>query len=1309
MNEDGIDHAAIKRMLWHEIGDKRVTVPQTDLRDRPESLVILGEAGMGKSHLLEWLSTLPGYSLCTARQLINRRNPLTLLDNAEVLVIDALDEVSAHKDGDAIDLVLRKLGELNYPRFVMSCRVADWRSATGCETIREQYASHPIEFHLEPFTDDDVIALLGTNLGAEKAASVIRHFSLRGLGGLLRNPQTLQMIANVAGSGSLPETRAELFERAIELLRVEHKVSKAEKKPAKATGLDASGAAFAALILTGSEVITRAATVDDNDGELPIAEIVRLPGGTAIDAMLDTRLFRANGSDRFSYWHRRVGEYLGAQWLAKRANSPRRRGRLLSLFHSHGLVPANLRGIHAWLARDPALAQAVIERDPLGVIEYGDAGVLTALQAHQLLIALRRLAERDPFFYDWGTPSAHGIFQPELIGDIRQIISLSRSPFALRLFLVKAIKGTPTISSFKEDLRNLILDPKTVFAIRSAAAETLASLQTDDDEWRSIIRALRAFGDDQSIRLALEVLDTVGYAYADDAMIIGLIVLGSAVDVRISGVLYALERDLPDDRIDGILDGLATAVSGLGGPHGRPGDKALTDFAYTRVTRRLVTGNVSANKLWTWLEPFIASNGYGIERQRQLEEFLRADDSLRRAMQRLVILEQPGNQRVWQRVQRLCDRSVGLQPSAEDIVMLLQSLDPEDHADERWRELVELTQHDGEVGAEVRAAARPFTAGRSALHEWIETLANRPVPEWKIELAEREQHARAQQKRENDEQRKNYAAHIDRIRSGDYGWIIGPAKAYLRLFYDLGSDVPAHERVAQWLGEDIASAAHEGFEYFLAIDPPKPSATDISEALSEGKSWDAEYIVVAAFAERVRRGASLADLPDERLQAGLFVLRNNRFDNRAGIEGIERTVEKEIVRRGKLKDAMKLYYEPQLRAQCKHVHGLYSLMQDDAHADFAADLALEWLEKFVELPANVEGQLLGRVIRSRRSEDLRQIVTQRECLNDVQRRHTWDAAGLTVDFDQTAGQLAQATINPQLLWHLRAWSSAFSDPAQIEWIVSNFRQLWPMAKHPSGGWSGDSNPWDASEYLVHLLRRLGGNHGDQAMMALEHLQNASPDGYTDMIRSITWEQARLRVETRYVPPSISAIEAIASDLPPITAADLQALMIQELSIVQAKVKSDDAESWRGFFDDHRVPYAEERCRDHLLGLLRQGSGGIQLEPETHVAGDKEVDISCSTGTLRIPIEVKGQWNRDLWRGADTQLDRLYASDWRAERRGIYLVLWFGDQSKRSKQLTSPGRGKKRPCTPNGLLDALAAGSKAAQEGRTAIFLLDLAR
>jgi len=58
-----------------------------------------------------------------------------------------------------------------------------------------------------------------------------------------------------------------------------------------------------------------------------------------------------------------------------------------------------------------------------------------------------------------------------------------------------------------------------------------------------------------------------------------------------------------------------------------------------------------------------------------------------------------------------------------------------------------------------------------------------------------------------------------------------PPKSISIFFYDVGPEVPAHERVSQWLGNDIGIAAHMGFEAFLRVDPPTLTARDIAASL----------------------------------------------------------------------------------------------------------------------------------------------------------------------------------------------------------------------------------------------------------------------------------------------------------------------------------------------------------------------------------------------------------------------------------------------------------------------------------------------
>lgn len=563
---------SIARKLWYEANGERVFLTQSEIAGRTESLIILGEAGMGKSFLLEWLAQSPHFAFCTARQLINRHSPATLLNNARVLVIDALDEVSAQKDGDGVDLVLRKLGELGCPPFILSCRVADWRSATGRETIREQYGQRPLELHLQAIDDADAIAFLADQLDIGSAEAVVAHFSQRGLQGFLGNPQTLELVGRVAGKGPLPETRGELFERAIEVLRVEHRDDKAENQLARMTGLDAAGAAFASLILTGNEAIVRSASANSAFGDMQIAEIMRLPGGDAVRQMLDTRLFKADGADRFSYSHRRIGEFLGARWLANLANTRRKRARLLSLFHGRSLVPASLRGIHAWLARDPALAPAVLAADPMGVIEYGDTDNLSIEHARLLLASLSDLSKDNPRFRVSAPYSIRGIVQPALLDEVRELIISSDTSFALRLTLVESVKGSSIASSLTTELRGLVLDQNSFFAIRRSAGAALVGID-DNGIWDSTVQTLYALGDRLSIRLALELVHEVGYARFADSLIIDLVVAYTSLESRTIGVLWELQRRIPVSRLETLLDLYASRVRGMEDRDQRRGKK----------------------------------------------------------------------------------------------------------------------------------------------------------------------------------------------------------------------------------------------------------------------------------------------------------------------------------------------------------------------------------------------------------------------------------------------------------------------------------------------------------------------------------------------------------------------------------------------------------------------------------------------------------------------------------------------------------------------------------------------------------------
>lgn len=1314
-------HPILPRRLWHETKEGRCFTEQAALIGRREPLIILGEPGMGKTELLRWLGQQPGHAYCTARQLRNARpDPRRLLGNATTLVIDALDELSVQGDGDAVDLVLQKLGEANHPPFVLSCRAADWRNATGITAIREQYGDVDLlVLHLEPLTQEEVHQLLAAELGGDVAHAdrVVTHFGDAKLAGLLSNPQTLELVARVAKAGSLRKTKVELFERAVDLLRREHRGSAADKQPDEATALDAAGAAFAALILTGSEALV-VETADPADGEILLTEAAALPGARKLSAVLSSRLFGTAGTtNRFSYWHRRIGEFLGSRWLARQADTAMKRKRLLALFQSNSVVPASLRGLHAWLAHHSTeLAPAVIDADPMGVIEYGDADGLSLSQAQLLLAALKKTAERDPRFRDWQEYSLKSVVQPPLLDDVRTIINDPGAEFGLRLLLIEAVKGSPVAEPLRCDLRRIVLDPSTVFAHRSRAVEALVALGRED--WPTIVSSLQAADGNNDVRIALEIVDEVGFPPFSDETIVGLIITEAQREDRVVGVLTRVEEAVPSARVESLLDQLVSQIALLGDRHERLGNNELTDFGYELVSRRLSMGPVDAARLWAWLRPFDEAAGYNRAARTTVHDFIRNDDQLRRAGQRLVLLDEPGPKSVWQRAWRLTSRSSGFAPTPEDVIVLLNALDPADRNDEKWRDLLQLTSHSATEGAEAREVAKRRVAKRSDMLAWIDKLAEPNIPEWKIRQDEKERQRLSKRAVKWQEHRQGFATQIDAMRRGEFSAVLNPAKAYLGLFHDMNDEAAPLDRLTEWLGPELCGAAVEGFEAFLQSGDP-PSADQIADSHARSLSWNAIAIVVAALAERVRRGTGFASVSDDRLTTGFYELRHSRIDHQAKLEALKPAVEAEMRQRGLVDVAIRRWIEPQLEQRRAHVDQLYALMRDDVDEARAADLATEWLDRFVDMVAEPEAEMIARLIGSRRFETLRSLATARLMQTlSVDRRHSWDAVAFLTDFEAAGERLRKvAAADPDLIWSIRRQIASdrgrtVTAPLSVDqlvWLAKTFRGVFPSVSQPTGVSSGDTNPWDASEFLGSVVRRLGAMTSDEAVAAMSALRDAPADSYTTYLRILSAEQQRKHAEQHYRPPILAEVRGIVEAQAPQTVVDLQTTLIELLDQVQKRARSDPADPWRGFYTDAGAPYDEERCRDHLLTMLGVRPESIDLMPEGHLADDKRADIIALLHGMRAPIEIKGQWHPELWRAADTQLDRLYANDYAAERRGIYLVLWFGNNVSTSKRPRAPARGSKRPQDSDTLRLGLSATSTAAQQGRVAIVVLDLER
>lgn len=1310
----------LPRRLWYVDKNGQQWLGQDELLARAEPVVVLGEPGMGKTELLKTLGDADGNAFCRATKLINRPRPETLIGNATRLVVDALDEVAAQRQGDAVDLVLQKLGQLDYPLFVLSCRVAEWRSAIASGAIAEQYDVAPLEVHLEPLTRDEQLLLLIEMTGDASRAKLLRnHFEAFGPD-FLGNPSTLELIAALPAE-ALPDTTTALFEQAVETLRYER--NKVKDELPREAALDAAGAAFAGMILSGNARIVDkpGGQIDPDDKALPLNEIEAFDHGN-VGRAADTKLFAADRSEGLTYTHRRVGEFVGAGWLAARADTRPKRRRLLELFLSHGLVPASLRGLHAWLARDPELANAVIDADPMGVVEYGDAEALTTGQARQLFAALERLAADNPRFMNWREYRAASLVTLSLMEEVERVVRDPTAEFGLRALLLQQLKGAQTAEKLRGLLRQLMLDDSESYGIRQPSAEALISLGGED--WPTLLEQLRRSASENSLRLAHELLDDIGLETFSDEQIVDIVlardgltltpVTGQPDHNTVMG-FYRLADKVPMARLDGILDLFAYYAKALLPRQAGLEENDLIDLQYALILKRLNGGEpIDPSRLWRWLEPFEKQSSYHRDHGKQLVDWLEANALVRQAIQRLVLLDNAGEKDVWQRAWPLHRDAINLYPKQGDIVALLDSMSL---ADTRWREVLDLGQTWGEEGRPLREAATRFAAGRPEDLAWIEAKAERPIPNWERKQEEEARKRDEERAAQHAEHRREFVGNIKRLAAGDFGVILAPAQAYLKRFRDIGDGVPAHERVAQWLGEDVAAAAHAGFEAFLQAKPPRPRAAEIARSFAESRRWPAGDVIVAALAERVRTMEQPFDgLSSERLAAGIYECWHGAIDDHAGLKKLAPLLEAELKRRRQWKRVVRLFVEPQLRRRAQHVSRLWEIMRGN-DGGLGAELAENWLIRCPGMSGEAEIEMVDRLFRSNRRDVLRSLLADRQTrvLSD-ERRRDWEAIALIVDFEAARARLGSA-IDPTLLWRLRAriggrryHDDGEGPPAvlsvdQLAWIIATFRTLWPSADRPGSVTTGDVNPWDASEYLWSLIQRLGNDISPEAITSLAKLRDAPTDGYTTALRIVAAEQRQKQADETYIPPRLDEIKAVLDAGPPAAVADLRSIVVNELEELGRRLRGSSEDEVR-FFWRGGQPIIENDCRDLVVSLLRGHLLPLSIYPmdEADMPDGKRADIVFYHDSLWLPVEAKRQQHKDLWNAIEHQLERFYTGHWQAERQGIYLVFWFG------AGFGTPSRpdGGAKPTTA-AELQALLDAQAASKGGRVQVVVLDLSR
>ncbi|WP_391349256.1 NACHT domain-containing protein [Azospirillum sp. A23] len=1306
-----------RRLRFTDRGGDLRTVDEAGMLAIPGAKIILAEPGMGKSELLRRAGHVLGVEPVTAISFMLAKNASRFAEPGKLLLIDGLDEAMARREGDAVDQILAQLQDAGCPNFVLSCRAREWQART-INGLRPLYGAEPTVFTIEPFDDQEALAFLARQHPGADAEHVLRHLDEHGLSDFYRNPLTLGLMGRVAETKTaLPRTRAALFEQVCALIWPEHDANRQDLGLAKLgeeQALSAAGAIAAGLILAGAEAVSLVGPAHLQEGDVRLADLASLPSAEAASVIVSSKLFVSVGVGRAKPVHRVIGEYLGARWLARQAATPRTRRRLLAQLHGNG-VAASLRGLHAWLAvHSSMMAEPVIAADPYGVLRYGETAELTTAQADRLFEALCALSAEDPYFRgtDWDGHTAAGLAVPVLRNKIDAVIGSASSNEHLRSLLIEAVRGTPMAGDLVATLEATVLSGDRFYRAREDAAEALLP-HRDRDWWRSTIELLRDQGTEDATRLARHLIDRIDCDVSDDLLVstlfaeMGVLVCllprgsnGRHVTVR---SYHWLVWKLPTERLSRVLD-IVAEYSGLLRSRDWQSWYDVADVVAALMVRAIDEGAVGpaqAPSFWRWLG-VIGRNGHrNREFLRELKDRLGAHDDIRRAIQLYAFSDQRRERPVWKIELELRARLVALSERPADVACLLDRLADADNRNdalrEDWRGLMDLGTLAGKIDRDVRASGAKFQRDDAQLAAFVRKLEHPKKPAW--ELKQERQAAKRERKRKAKFEacRRDYSARRPAICSGELAATLGPARAYLGHFGDLNREQPPADRIAEWLGPELHDDVIAGFEAALhrADLPTAAAVADAdADAIARNTIYSYCHLILAGLLVRLRASSGFDDLSSEVLRVGLLVCLNDLIlciDK--DVKDLRKALEPLVVATPEArKDFARLWIEPALAAGRSHVRGLYQLAHDVDWQATGGALAAGWLTAYPNVPENIELELVDCLTHARALAPLAAIAADRASgiYRNFNHMLSWLAIEALVRFDKVRPDVdGIGTKHPHFIWFLRnrfrferGNGGIPVTVAQAKWIVSEFRRAWPYAVLRGSG-SGDTNPYDATDFLRGLIGLLANDTGDEATEALQALAAEPADTYSELIVHMAAEQRQKRAEETFEPLPPIRLKELLTEGPPSNADDLKSLVLEELAIAQAQLTGDDLDQVRDFWGDDGVPYDENRCRDRLAAIIgpELARYGVQRMTEADMPKSKRADLAFACGALQLPMEVKGQWHSKVWDAATDQLDAQYLIDWRSGERGIYCVMWFGDlPTKTGRRLKAPPNGLNAPTT-----------------------------
>ncbi len=1274
--------------------------PLSSYRECP-AYVLLGQPGIGKTAAFEHEATQPNCQYVTARNFITF--DIKPEWQNKTLFIDGLDEARAGKDDvfSPFDEIRKKLDQLGRPRFRLSCREADWYGASDREELEKVSPDQPRELFLVELTEEDLLQVLIRNhdkTGPE-ASAFLEQARHRGLIDLIKNPQILEMLVVAVGEGNeWPERKVDVFRLACEKLLLEewnqtHNIAHRNQTPPSEELMLASGMLCAVMLLARKQNF--ASLRSDADDTYPYVADMATDHREHLDLVTRTRLFTTRDGHT-EYSHRIFAEYLSAYYLSDKIDNeglPVRRV-LALMTGTDGGVVVELRGVYAWLATLCHTDRAMLmQRDPLGLVLYGDPSLFSKEERLSLLHGLSLQAEkRGDAGAGYRQLQSFGAFcQADMEQDFRSILEAAgqgESHQYLLYYVLASMTHGKDLPGLSGALTSLLKQPDCWPRNRKQALEVL--IRFDDERVLKEVLAdvHRDFIPDPDDDLLGELLL---------ALYPGRITPGDIVNYfrspKKSDYLGAyhyfccdelLTRASAVDQVARLLDALATKRMGSRQvPH---------EYTYrAMVGSLLVSGvetfgaSVETERLSGWL-------GLGVN---EYDSISLLDQDAERIRKWLEQHPQVQKNLIDSQLDR-CRKSEDFDYCTDYIRhRLFKANVPEDYS--RWC-LYKAGMTQSKQAAEYffRQMALSLETGKGNAGMSLELVEKAVAKDIRLKRYWDKYNAReirqddryAQERiRHRDEQDRKKKAFLQHIRNNLSGIEAGTAEtgifsqisfAYYGYFIDSQGNTPLG-RLKHFFENDteLMHSVLNGLRRFIHREDI-PEVTEIFQAHTENKYLVYSHPYRAGMDVLAETGLQQAlELGEDKIAKALaFYYADGNDKKPVWYETILRE-RPELVAR-----VYAMYGTMALRAGKSHLSGSYTLAFDEIYRQLARLAVLPLLESFPARCASEQLKplydLLTAALLHADHIPFQRLVEKKLSLKsmDAEQRVLWLTAGLILDPEQLMQRLTEFVSGKEsrinclsgFLSHRGdQWSPVGRLPLQaVVALTELIGPLYAPVMITDDDYASGSASFASSEVITELISRLATFLTDEATDALESLlQSDALSKWHPRLRQTLHAQRSAKREAMFGHPSLEQVQETLKNGPPANVADLACITREHVLGLAKRIKDGNTNDFRQYWEEYpEKRQHEETCRDRFLSDLRPLLNNIQIDaqPEGRYAVEGRADIRVSFGGsdgYNVPVEIKCNDSKDLWHGIRKQLIERYTIDPGAHGYGIYLVFWFG--------------------------------------------------